>query len=158
MSSSVIAASLEICLCSVPPCQLSRGAPPQILGQPLDSAKYQLLFDSFQYSLQLYPLGLMEINWQLQFGWFLRLTIPSLWVSWDNWETLPWVKLWNSNSFGGLSFLASTSTISSLSSFCLCDAIIWGFENYLCSAIEVHTNQKRVTGPPLMFPLAPGCL
>ena len=29
----------------------------------------------------------MEINWQLQFGWFLRLTIPSLWVSRDDWET-----------------------------------------------------------------------
>ena len=87
MSSPVIAASLEICLCSVLPCQLSRGAPPQILGQPADRAKYQLLFDSFQYSLQLYPLGLMEINWQLQFGWFLRLTIPSLWVSRDDRET-----------------------------------------------------------------------
>ena len=87
MSSPVIAASLEICLCSDLPCQLSRGAPPQILGQPLDRAKYQLLFDSFQYSLQLYPLGLMEINWQLQFGWFLRLTIPSLWVSRDDRET-----------------------------------------------------------------------
>ena len=83
----MIAASLEICLCSVSPCQLSRGAPPQFLGQPLDSAKYQLLFDSFQYSLQLYPLDLMEINWQLQVGWFLRLTIPSLWVSRDDWET-----------------------------------------------------------------------
>ena len=29
----------------------------------------------------------MEINWQLQVGWFLRLTIPSLWVSRDDWET-----------------------------------------------------------------------
>ena len=139
----MIAASLEICLCSVLPCQLSRGAPPQILGQPLDSAKYQLLFDSYQYSLQLYPLGLMEINWQLQFGWFLRLTIPSLWVSRDDRETpvgeimeleLIWWALFSSQH------IQDSLTLNLLPIY---DAIIWGLEKYLCSAMKCILIRKE---------------